>query len=64
MNQYPVIERVRLSVEDAERLKQLRKFGLKKSTFVRNAIKEKLFNELPKLYSREKSNQNLIKLPF
>ncbi len=58
------IERIRMTVGMTDKLNQLKKYGIKKPQFVRDAIMEKIQREVPKILAREKSNRNLVKIPF
>lgn len=64
MSKLTEIERIRLSVETVNNLTDLKRFGLSKSKFIRNAILEKIERDLPQLLAEEKRKQNLIKCPF
>lgn len=64
MGKLTEIERIRLSVETVDNLTNLKRFGLSKSKFIRNAIIEKIERDLPQLLAEEKRKQNLIKCPF
>ena len=64
MNNLTEIERIRLTIQTAKNLKELKRFGLSKSKFMRDAINEKLIRDVPKLISKQNSLKNLIKCPF
>lgn len=64
MSKLTKIERIRLSVEDVEKLNNLNRFGINKSKFVRQAIRDKIEKEIPTLLAKEKRMKNLIKIPF
>lgn len=55
------IERIRLSEQDVENLNKL---GKKKSRFIREAIREKIERDKPKIFAEQKRKQELIKCPF
>ena len=56
--------RIRLSDNDLLLLKQLKSLRIKPTTFIRNAIREKIERELPKLIENEKKRIDKIKCPF
>ena len=56
--------RIRLSDEDLQLLNELKKLRIKPTTFVRNAIREKIERELPKLIEAENKRNEKIKCPF
>jgi len=55
------IERIRLSEQDVE---NLRKLGKKKSQFIRQAIREKIIRDKPKIAAEQKRKEDLIICPF
>jgi len=64
MSRLTEIHRFRLSIDLAKRLTGLKRFGINKSKFVRDAIKEKLQKDCPRLLAAEKRKNNAIKIPF
>lgn len=56
--------RIRLSDDDLLLLKQLKSLRIKPTTFVRNAFREKIERELPKLIETENKRKEKIKCPF
>lgn len=58
------IERVRLSSTDCRNLTKLKSFGIHKSRFIREAIKEKIERDVPKILAEQKRLDNLKKYPF
>ena len=56
--------RIRLSDEDLLLLKQLKSLRIKPTTFLRNAFREKIERELPKLIDSENKRKEKIKCPF
>ena len=56
--------RIRLSDEDVQLLNKLKKLRIKPTTFVRNAFREKIERELPKLIETENKRKEKIKCPF
>jgi|CXWK01.1.fsa_nt_gi predicted DNA-binding protein len=54
----------RFTSEQVETLNKLVKFRVKKSNFVRDAIKEKIERDYPKLLAEKRRLDNLIKYPF
>ena len=54
----------RFTSEQVETLNKLVKFRVKKSNFVRDAIKEKIERDSPKLLAEKRRLDNLIKYPF
>jgi len=56
--------RIRLSDEDLQLLNKLKKLRIKPTTFVRNAFREKIERELPKLIETENKRKEKIKCPF
>lgn len=54
------IQRFRLSEKTAEKLSMLKKYGVSKSNFVREAIEEKFDNEFSKIITSKRTP----KLPF
>ncbi len=56
--------RIRLSDNDLLLLKQLKSLRIKPTTFVRNAIREKIERDLPKIIESENKRKDKIKCPF
>lgn len=56
--------RIRLSDDDLLLLKQLKLLNKKPTTFMRNALREKIKRDLPKLIEDEKKQINKAKCPF
>ena len=56
--------RIRLSDDDLLLLKQLKSLRIKPTTFVRQAIREKIERELPKIIELENKRKEKIKCPF
>ena len=56
--------RIRLSDDDLLLLKQLKSLRIKPTTFLRNAFREKIQRELPKLIEYENKSKEKIKCPF
>jgi hypothetical protein len=56
--------RIRLSDEDLQLLNKLKKLRIKPTTFLRNAFREKIKRELPKLIETENKRKEKIKCPF
>ncbi len=56
--------RIRLSDDDLLLLKQLKSLRIKPTTFVRQAIREKIERELPKIIELENKRKDKIKCPF
>jgi len=56
--------RIRLSDDDLLLLKQLKSLRIKPTTFMRNAFREKIERELPKLIDSENKRKEKIKCPF
>lgn len=56
--------RIRLSDDDLLLLKQLKSLRIKPTTFMRNAFREKIERELPKLIEYENKSKEKIKCPF
>jgi hypothetical protein len=54
----------RFTSEQTETLNKLHKFRVKKSDFVRDAIREKIERDYPKLLSEKRRLDNLVKCPF
>ena len=48
MEQLTKIERIRLSPTDVQKLNDLKKIGIHKSSFIRQAVREKFERDLPK----------------
>ena len=64
MSKLTKIQRVRMSVECVENLAQLKKYGIRKSDFIRSAINEKFERDLPKILSDQRKKENLKYCPF
>lgn len=56
--------RIRLSDEDLQLLNKLKKLRIKPTTFLRNAFREKIERDLPKLIESEDKRKEKIKCPF
>ena len=56
--------RIRLSDDDLLLLKQLKSLRIKPTTFMRNAFREKIERELPKIIELENKRKEKIKCPF
>lgn len=56
--------RIRLSDNDLLLLKQLKSLRIKPTTFIRNAFREKIERELPKIIEKENNQKEKIKCPF
>lgn len=56
--------RIRLSDDDLLLLKQLKLLNKKPTTFMRNALREKIERELPKIIEAENKRNEKIKYPF
>ena len=56
--------RIRLSSNDLLLLNELKKLRIKPTTFIRNAFREKIERELPKLIEAENKRNSKIKYPF
>lgn len=56
--------RIRLSNDDLILLNELKKLRIKPTTFLRNAFREKIQRELPKLIESENKLKEKIKCPF
>ena len=56
--------RIRSSDDDLLLLKQLKSLRIKPTTFMRNAFREKIERELPKLIDSENKRKEKIKCPF
>lgn len=56
--------RIRLSDDGLLLLKQLKSLRIKPTTFMRNAFREKIERELPKLIDSENKRKEKIKCPF
>jgi len=56
--------RIRLSDEDLQLLNELKKLRIKPTTFLRNAFREKIQRELPKLIDAENKRKEKINFPF
>jgi hypothetical protein len=54
----------RFTMQQIETLNKLAKFRVKKSEFVRNAIKEKIERDYPILLADKRRIDKLIKCPF
>lgn len=58
------IRRYRFSEEQDFALKSLLKYGVNESSFVREAIMEKVARDVPKLENELKRKRELIECPF
>ena len=58
------IERVRLSSTDCYNLAKLKSYGIHKSKFIREAIREKISRDVPKILAERKRLDNLKRCPF
>ena len=56
--------RIRLSDDDLQLLKELKKLRIKPTTFIRNAFREKIECEMPKIIESEKKRIEKISCPF
>jgi hypothetical protein len=56
--------RIRLSDDDLQLLKELKKLRIKPTTFIRNAFREKIEREMPKIIESEKKRILKIYCPF
>lgn len=56
--------RIRLSDDDLALLEQLKKLRIKPTTFIRNAFREKIEREMPKIIESEKKRILKIYCPF
>jgi hypothetical protein len=56
--------RIRLSEDDLKLLDQLKELGIVPSSFVRNAIREKISKELPELLEQERRQKEAAFCPF
>ena len=56
--------RIRLSDDDLLLLKQLKSLRIKPTTFFRNAFREKIERDLPKIIKSENKRKEKIKFPF
>jgi hypothetical protein len=56
--------RYRLTEREFSRLELLKKYNIKESGFVRDAIAEKFERDLPKLVKEQKRMEDFIKCPF
>jgi hypothetical protein len=56
--------RIRLSDNDLLLLKQLKALRIKPTTFIRNAIREKIERDMPKIIELENKRKEKIKCPF
>lgn len=56
--------RYRLTEYEFSRLELLKKYNVKESQFVRQAISEKFERDLPRLVSEQKRMEDFIKCPF
>lgn len=55
---------MRVSESDRELVEELRRLGLKPTTFIREALREKIARDRPMLLIEEQKRKNLIILPF
>jgi len=58
------VQRIRMTTDMVKQLEGLKAFGLKPSTFIREAINEKMKRDTPKLLVEQQRKSNLIKCPF
>lgn len=56
--------RIRLSEDDLMLICQLKSHGIKPSTFIRDAIREKIKNELPLLIAEENQRKSQEYCPY
>ena len=56
--------RIRLNDEDLALLNQLKKLRVKPTTFIRNAIREKMQKDFPKLIDKENKRKSKEYCPF
>lgn len=56
--------RIRLSDEDLVLLNELKKRRIKPTTFIRNAIREKISKDLPKIIESESERKSKEYCPF
>ena len=56
--------RIRLSNNDLLLINELKKLRIKPTAFIRNAFREKIERELPKLIEIENKRKNKIYCPF
>lgn len=56
--------RIRLSDDDLQLLKELKKLRINPTTFIRNAFREKIEREMPKIIESEKKRILKIYCPF
>lgn len=56
--------RIRLSDNDLILLAQLKELGIKPSSFVRNAIREKIAKDLPELIEQEQRQKDAAFCPY
>lgn len=56
--------RIRLSDEDLQLLNELKKLKIKPTTFLRNAFREKIQRDLPKIIDSENKRKEKVKCPF
>lgn len=56
--------RIRLSKNDMLLLNELKRLRIKPTTFIRNAMREKIERDLPKLIEKEKQNTDKQYCPF
>ena len=56
--------RIRLSKDDKKLIDELKKRKIKPTTFIRNAFREKIKNELPIIIEREEKRKSKEYCPF
>lgn len=56
--------RIRLSEDDLMLISQLKSHGIKPSTFIRDALREKIKNELPSLVAEENRRKSQEYCPY
>jgi len=56
--------RIRLSDEDLALFKELKRLKKKPTTFIREAFRDKINNELPKLIAKQNHNNSKQYCPF
>ena len=64
MRQYTITQRIGVSAELKRLLTDLKRYRVKPSTFIRQAIREKIERDMPKIIENEKKRQERCKLPF
>ena len=56
--------RIRFSNDDILLMKSLKKYRIMPSRFIRNAFREKIERDKPKILEKEKKRKELIECPF